>query len=165
VVDLPASGQALGMIGMPFAARETFGDNLVGREAEEVGRFFRDRAKCAMAIVASVDQLALTETLEVHRRLAALELTTAAVVFNRMSPAPFEAADVTRLFERGATTAHHAEFAALAQADLHRRLRERRALGILRRSIGAPIIQLAEYRGRCGTALAASLAEQLAGID
>jgi len=165
VVDLPASGQALGMIAMPFAARETFGNNLVGREAEEVGRFFRDRAKCAMVIVTSVDQLAITETLEVHRKLAALELATAAVVFNRMSRATFEAADVARMFERGSPAArlkHREDFAALAQADLNRRIRERRALGILKRSIGAPIIQLGEYRGRCGPALAASLAGQLA---
>lgn len=164
VVDLPASGQALGMIAMPFAARATFGDNLVGREAEAVGRFFRDRAKCAMAIVTAVDQLALTETLEVHRKLAALELTTAAVVFNRMSRARFAAADVPRLVAHGSSP-YRAEFTALAQADLKRRIRERRALGILRRAIAAPVIQLGEYPGRSGTALATSLAEQLAGIN
>jgi anion-transporting ArsA/GET3 family ATPase len=165
VVDLPASGQALGMIAMPFAARETFGNNLVGREAEEVGRFFRDRAKCAMVIVTSVDQLAITESLEIHRKLAALELTTAAVIFNRLSRATFDAAEVTRMFEREAVLAFREEFKALARADLHRRFRERRALGILQRSIGAPIIQLGEYRGRSGTALATSLAGQLAGIN
>jgi anion-transporting ArsA/GET3 family ATPase len=165
VVDLPASGQALGMIAMPFAARETFGDNLVGREAEEVGRFFRDRAKCAMVIVTSVDQLAITESLEIHRKLATLELTTDAVIFNRLSRATFDAADVTHMFAREAALAFGEEFTALARADLHRRARERRALGILQRAIGAPIIQLGEYRGRSGTALAMSLAEQLAGIN
>jgi anion-transporting ArsA/GET3 family ATPase len=164
VVDLPASGQALGMIAMPFAARETFGNNLVGREAEEVGRFFRDRAKCAMAIVTSVDQLAITESLEVHRKLAALELTTAAVVFNRMSRASFAAGDVPRLFAPGSSP-YRAELMTLAQADLKRRVRERRALGILRRAIAAPVIQLGEYPGQCGTALAASLAAELAGIN
>jgi anion-transporting ArsA/GET3 family ATPase len=162
VVDLPASGQALGMIAMPFAARETFGNNLVGREAAEVGRFFRDRAKCAMVIVTSIDQLAITETLEVHRKLSALDLTTAAVIFNRTSRATFEAADVARIFERGARgVEHRASFAAIAQADLNRRVRERRAQGILKRSIGGPIIQLGEYRNQSGAPLAASLAAQL----
>jgi anion-transporting ArsA/GET3 family ATPase len=162
VVDLPASGQALGMIAMPFAARETFGSNLVGREAEQVGRFFRDRAKCAMAIVTSVDQLAMTETLEVHRKLDALGLPIAAVLFNRMSPATFAAADVAQVCASGGATAHRADFAALAQADLNRRIRERHALGILKRAVGAPVIRLSECPGRCGDALAASLAEQLA---
>lgn len=165
VVDLPASGQALGMIAMPFAACETFGHQLVGREAEQVGRFFRDRAKCAMVIVTSVDQLAITETLEVHRKLAALGLATAAVVFNGMSRATFEAADVARLLERRTAAArppYREIFATLAQADLNRRIRERRALGILRRQVGAPLIQLAEHRGRSGKTLAESLAAQLA---
>jgi anion-transporting ArsA/GET3 family ATPase len=162
LVDLPASGQALGMIAMPFAARETFGNNLVGREATEVGRFFRDRKKCAMVIVTSVDQLAITETLEIQRKLTALDLTTAAVFFNRTSRAIFEAADVARIFEQGAQGVEHREdFAAIARVDLNRRVRERRALGILRRSIGAPVIQLGEYRNRSGAALAASLAAQL----
>jgi anion-transporting ArsA/GET3 family ATPase len=164
VVDLPASGQALGMIGMPFAARETFGDNLVGREAEAVGQFFRDRKKCAMAVVTSVDQLAITETLEIHRKLGELGLVTAAIVFNRMSRATFEAVDVTRLFGRDTPIAHREEFAVLARADLNHRVRERRALGILKRTIGAPIIQLGDYRERSGKSLAISLAEQLAGI-
>ena len=162
VVDLPASGQALGMIAMPFAARETFGNNLVGREAEQVGHFFQDRAKFAIAIVTSVDQLAMTETLEIHRKLDVLGLTIAAVVFNRMSPATFTAADVAHAFASEVATAHQADFAALAQADLKRRTRERRALGLLKRAVGAPVIHLSECQGRCGAALATSLAEQLA---
>jgi len=165
VLDLPASGQALGMIAMPFAARATFGDNLVGREAEEVARFFRDRAKCAMAIVTGVDQLALTETLEIHRRLGELDLPTAAVIFNRMSRATFAAADLARWFNPGAPLAERQDLARLARADLQRRARERRALGLLQRSVGAPILELGEYRGRSGVALAESLAQQLSGMN
>ena len=164
IVDLPASGQALSMIGMPFSARETFGNNLVGREAHEVARFFRDPAKCAMIIVTTVDQLALTETIEIDRRLAALEIATAAVVFNRMGNAGFEEADVTvmlRQAEGSATSRQFEDLAAIARTELKRRKRDRRAIGLMQRAVGAPIVGLAEYSDASGIALATRLAAQL----
>ncbi|MGH7934258.1 MAG: ArsA-related P-loop ATPase, partial [Candidatus Binataceae bacterium] len=51
IFDAPASGQALSMIRMPFAAHETFGDSIVGREAREVARFLRETEKCAVVQV------------------------------------------------------------------------------------------------------------------
>ena len=168
IVDLPASGQALSMLGMPFVARETFGNNLVGREALEVARFFRDPAKCAMVVVTSVDQLALTETLEIDRRLAALQIATAAVVFNRMANAAFEEADVASMLRQPGRSGAAGQFAdlvaglaAIARAELQRRKRDRRAIGLLRRAIAAPIVELAEYSAASGIALATRLAAQL----
>ncbi|MGH7838022.1 MAG: ArsA family ATPase, partial [Candidatus Binataceae bacterium] len=147
VADLPASGQALGMIGTPLAARETFGGNLVGREAAEVARLFRDANKCAMILVTTAEPLALTETLEIHRQLAAWQITTGAIVFNRMTAAAFTGVDIARMMERGSrerTLKHLEDLAAIARAELQRRTRQRRALGILKRQIGAPIVQLEE---------------------
>jgi anion-transporting ArsA/GET3 family ATPase len=164
VVDLPASGQALSMIGMPFAARETFANNLVGREAGEVARLLRDREKCAILVVTTADALALTETLEIHRRLEGWGLATAAVVFNRLTAARFEAGDIARMVERGTAghrMRHLDDLAAIARAELRRRVRERRALGILKRQIGAPILQLEEERGS-GAVVAERLAARLA---
>ena len=162
IVDLPASGQALSMMGMPFAARETFGSNLVGREALEVARFFRDPAKCATAVVTTVDQLALTETLEIHRRLGALEIATTAIIFNRMASTTFAEADMVALLgRRPDASAGIAELAAIARAELARRKRDRRAKGILQRAIGAPIVELAEYPAATGSALVARMAAQL----
>src|SRR5580658_7777162 len=51
VFDAPASGQALSMIRTPFAARETFGESVVGREAQNIARLLSDRTKCAMVAV------------------------------------------------------------------------------------------------------------------
>ena len=168
IVDLPASGQALKMLGMPFAARETFGPNLVGREATEVARLFRDSAKCAILIVTTVDHLALTETLDIHRQLAALELATAAIAFNRTTAAAFDEAAISSMLRRAAPADASEDIAALARiarGELNRRKRERRAFGILKRRIGVPIIQLAEQRGVCGSTLATRLANQLmAGV-
>ncbi len=46
VFDAPASGQALSMIRSPFAAEETFGESVVGREARNIARLLSDRRKC-----------------------------------------------------------------------------------------------------------------------
>jgi len=164
LVDLPASGQALSMMGMPFAARETFGGNLVGREAAEVAALLRDPDKCAMIAVTTAEPLALTETLEIYRRLAAWQITTAALVFNRVSAGAFATADIARMVE--CCTRHHEfrhldDLAAIARAALQRRTRERRALGILRRRIGAPIVQLEEIRALDSRTLAAHLSDSL----
>jgi anion-transporting ArsA/GET3 family ATPase len=168
IVDLPASGQALSLLAMPFVARETFGNNLVGREALEVGRFFRNPAKCAMIVVTTVDQLALTETLEIDRRLAALEIATAAVVFNRMANAAFEEADVASMLRQPGRSGAAGQFAdlvanlaAIARAELQRRKRDHRVIGLIRRASAAPIVELAEYSDASGIALATRLAAQL----
>jgi arsenite-transporting ATPase len=149
VVDLPASGQALSMIGMPFAARETFANNLVGREADDVARLLRDREKCAMVVVTTAEALALAETLEIRRRLAGWGITTAAIIFNRLTAARFEAADIVQMVARGKAERirHTEDLAAIAQVELRRRVRERRALGIVKRQIAAPLLRLEEVRG------------------
>src|SRR5258708_12730686 len=72
VFDAPASGQALSMIRMPFAARETFGESVVGREADHVAGFLRNQGICAMVEVTPADPLAIPDTPEPHRPLSKL---------------------------------------------------------------------------------------------
>jgi anion-transporting ArsA/GET3 family ATPase len=164
IFDAPASGQALSMLRMPFAAGETFGASMVGREAADVARFFRDGTLCAMVAVTTAEPLAIAETLELSRELEKLALKTAAVVFNRVSPAEFETADIMRMMRRVRRTlaGEHLDYLAeIARAELRRRNRERRALEIVRRQIEAPTIELRERRGLAGRALVAKLAGQL----
>jgi anion-transporting ArsA/GET3 family ATPase len=165
VLDAPASGQALSMIRMPFAARDTFGGGMVAREADDVARFFRDAEKCAMTVATTAEPLAMTETLEIHRALTEMELATAAIFFNRAAPAAFDSADIARFVRRGSQNpalAHIDDLARIARAELKRVSRERRALGILRRQTGAPVIELEERSGFSGRALVSSLAADLA---
>jgi anion-transporting ArsA/GET3 family ATPase len=165
VVDAPASGQALGMVRMPFVARETFGGGIVGSEAAEVARFFRDPARCAMVLVTSAEALAISETLEIHHALEQLQLATAAVLLNRTTSGGFEAGDITRMLTRASRNArlrHATELAEIARADLRRRNQERRAMGIIQRQIAAPIAKLREHCGLSGRQLGAALAAELA---
>jgi anion-transporting ArsA/GET3 family ATPase len=165
IFDAPASGQAISMLQMPFVARESFGASLVGREATEVAQFFRNRDLCAMVAVTTAEPLAMTETLELHRQLAKLQLETSAVFFNGVSKATFENVDITRMVRRGTrkpVLKQVGHLAEIARAELKRRNRERRALEILRRQIGAPTIVLHECEGLSGPALLADLSAQLA---
>jgi hypothetical protein len=75
---------------------------------------------------------------------------TAAVVFNRTSPASFDSVDIARLVRRGVrdpNLRHIGDLAEIARAELNRRARDRRAIGILQRQIGSPLIKLQERRG------------------
>jgi anion-transporting ArsA/GET3 family ATPase len=164
IVDMPASGQALSMLKMPFAAGETFGDSLVGREAQNVASFIRDRAQCTMVAVTTAEPLAVAETLDVERALKALELSLAAVIFNRIAPARFDTADVGRLLRRGMRQPRPKNLAALAEiahAEVRRGNRQRRALGILARQMNAPLILLEECSLTDGPTRATALAAQL----
>ena len=165
MVDAPASGQALGMVKMPFVAHETFGGGIVGREAGEVARFFRDPRKCAMVLVTTADALALSESLEIYHALEHLQLAIAAVVFNRASAGTFDAEDITRMIARGSRNArlkHADELAEIARADLRRRNKERRALDIIQRQIAAPVARFTEHLDCSGRSLGAALAAELA---
>jgi anion-transporting ArsA/GET3 family ATPase len=164
VFDAPASGQALSMIRTPFAARETFGESVVGREAQNIARLLRDRTKCAMVAVTTAESLAMAETLELQRTLAALQLQTAAIFFNRVSPAAFAVGDIARMERRGARVPalkHLSVLAEIAHAELKRRSRERRALAILRRQAKCAVIEIEERRGFSGAALTNRLVEQI----
>jgi anion-transporting ArsA/GET3 family ATPase len=164
VFDAPASGQALSMIRTPFAARETFGESVVGREARNIARLLGDPAKCAMVAVTTAESLAMTETLELRRTLATLPIETAAIFFNRVSPAAFVAGDIARMLRRGASDPalkHLNALAELARVELKRRSRERRALALLRRQSQCDVVEIAEHKGLSGTALAKRLVEQL----
>ena len=164
VFDAPASGQALSMIRTPFAARETFGDSVVGREARNIAQLLSDRAKCAIVAVTTAESLAMAETLELKRTLATLQLEPAAIFFNRVSPATFAAADIARMLRRGASVPalnHLDVLAGIARAELKRRTRERRALAILRRQTKCAVIEIEEHKGLSGIALANRLVAHL----
>jgi anion-transporting ArsA/GET3 family ATPase len=168
VLDAPASGQALGMIKMPFVACETFGGGIVASEAAEVARFFRGSGKCAMITVTIPEALAVAETLEIHHALEELQLATAAVFLNRVSTGRFEAGDVTRLIARASGHArlkHVSDAAEITRADLRRRNQERRALGIIQRQIAVPVATLKEQISLAGHNLAAALAAELAHFN
>src|SRR6202158_1965320 len=97
IVDAPASGQAMNLLKMPTAARTTFADSVVGKEASNISRMLRDRRHCAIVQVTTPDALSVAETIETYAELCRTHLTPAAVVVNRMVVPPFSASDIATL--------------------------------------------------------------------
>ncbi len=167
VLDAPATGQALSVLRMPLAARETFGAGIVGGTAASVAELLRDPARCGVVLVTSPEPFAVSETLETHAALSGLGVEIAAVVFNRTRAPRFDAHAVARLARRPALRAaapHLDGLAAVAHSELRRAAGERRARELVRRRIDAPVIELAECHGVAGLALIRELTRQLAAL-
>ncbi len=165
ILDAPASGQALNFLRMPLAARETFGESIVGREARSISRMLRDERLCAIIQVTTPDPLSLNETLETHAALGKLGLKVAAVILNRRNPAAFAPDDLARFagnqnLRRRLGTFDH--LCGLARAELERMKISRDALAKLKERIGAPVIELRDHAGRSGIKLVKILTAELA---
>ncbi len=164
VVDAPASGQALSLLKMPAAARETFGESVVGHEAGNIARMLRDRRECGIVQVTTAEPLAMSETLETYAALAAIHMEPAAVVFNRASGEEFEERDLAAAGRRAAHAIDAVSWrhlADLGRRELQRIAAERRALSELRAAVRCPVFQLPEYPGLSGAALIRRIADGL----
>jgi anion-transporting ArsA/GET3 family ATPase len=164
IFDAPSSGHALSLLRMPFAARETFGESLVGREAHNIGALLRDRHNCGLIAVTTPEPLAITETIETCAELHKLDLDIAAVFLNRHNPSSFTAADLARLKNSAAlrTRRDHAHYlTAIAAAGLAQSVEARRAIKSLQSKVQCPIITLPDFSDCSGVALLARIEAEL----
>jgi anion-transporting ArsA/GET3 family ATPase len=163
VFDAPSSGHALNLLRMPFAARETFGASVVGREASNIGALLRDPDRCAVIAVTTPEPMAISETVESSAELARLEIPLAAVLLNRYSRAYFTAADLTRLknFPAMRNRAQSKYICAVAAAGLAQEAEMRRALRTLQSNVQCPIMPLPDFSEFSGPALMARIAAEL----
>jgi anion-transporting ArsA/GET3 family ATPase len=166
VVDGPASGQALSLLKMPTAARQTFGDSVVGREAGNISRALRDEAETAVVLVTTPEPLPISETLETAAALRGIGIKPAAIIFNRSQRPSFSIRDVAKLKEHLVANgnASDAEYLArIAKSELDRAHQADKALALLREETSAPMIELPLMRGVSGGQLARTLAHELRG--
>jgi anion-transporting ArsA/GET3 family ATPase len=165
VVDAPASGQAMSLFKMPTAARATFGDSIVGKEASNISRMMHDRRNCAIIQVTTADSLSISETIETHAQLSGIHLAPAAVIFNRMPPAEFDAHDIATLTNRrgpGLRKKDLEHLAELAKTELNRVTEARKALARICSETGGPVLEIPEHSNLSGIALIDRVAEDLA---
>src|SRR5260370_4610854 len=155
IFDAPSSGHALSLLRMPFAARETFGESLVGREANNIGALLRDPQRCGLIAVTTPEPLAIAETIETCAELSKLDLPLAAVFLNRHNPSSFSAADLARLKNSAAlrTRRDHARYlTAVAAPGLAQSVEARRAIKSLQSKVQCPIITLPAFTDSSGAA-------------
>src|ERR1700689_807986 len=165
VVDAPASGQALSLLKMPAAARATFGESVVGKEARNISRMLRDRRNCAIIQVTTADSLSISETIETHAQLSNLHLAPAAVLFNRVPPFDFDAGDISALTNRRAPHSRKKDLehlADLAKSELNRASDARKAIAKIRAEAGVSVLEIAEHGGLSGIELIDRITTELA---
>jgi anion-transporting ArsA/GET3 family ATPase len=165
VVDAPASGQALSLLKMPAAARATFGESVVGKEARNISRMLRDRRNCAIIQVTTADSLSISETIETHAQLSNLHLAPAAVLFNRVPPFDFDAGDISALTNRRAPHSRKKDLehlADLAKSELNRASDARKAIAKIRAESGVSVLEIAEHGGLSGIELIDRITTELA---
>lgn len=98
LVDLPATGHALQYLHMPCAARDTFSDGIVHKEAERIVTWLRDPNKTAVNLVTTTEELPVSETLDVSQQLTEkLQLPLGALFINRIHEAPLSLHDLALL--------------------------------------------------------------------
>ena len=165
IVDGPASGQAMSLLKMPTAARSTFGDSVVGKEASNISKMLRDRRNCAIIQVTTADSLSISETIETHAQLSSIHLAPAAVIFNRMPPSEFDASDIAALTNRRGLHIRKKDLehlAELAKSQLNRVAEARKAIAKIRTETAAPVLEIAEHSGLSGIELIDSIATEFA---
>lgn len=168
ILDAPASGEALSLLKMPTAARATFGDSIVGKEARNIATMLASRDQCAIIQVTTADGLAVSETIETHAELSKLGLPPAAIFFNRYINSTFSEADVAAMVRRrGARdgkkqTEHLGE---IARAELRRVAETESALAQVRSATDSVVVETAEHSPLAGPSLIEALADDLTAAE
>jgi anion-transporting ArsA/GET3 family ATPase len=156
VLDAPSTGQALGLLRMPFSARQTFSGGVVGREAENIGRLLQDPRSTCAALVSTPDHLSVKETLDNAAALKSLGVKIGAVILNRFRPATFNAGDLRQLMLRASRSRrlrYPEHISRLALAEIQRAAQSSHALNSLVNRINAPVLVIQVYDRLHGFAL------------
>jgi anion-transporting ArsA/GET3 family ATPase len=93
IVDAPATGHGLGLLGMAGTIARMFPVGPIAAQAVAIDTFVRDAKRCGVVLVAVPEELPVTETLELHTQLRERGIDVAATVLNSVLIDRFSAAD------------------------------------------------------------------------
>lgn len=97
VVDSPATGHGIALLKAAGAARDLAGSGPIRDQAEAIETVVRHPAATGIAVVATPEDLAVTEAVEAVEALRAGGMPVACAVANAVRRSPFSAADATAL--------------------------------------------------------------------
>jgi anion-transporting ArsA/GET3 family ATPase len=141
LVDAPASGHSLPLLGAPRALG-TFAR--IGPVAELLGqieRLLADHTSTLVCVVTTPEELAVRETIELHREIAGLGLAVAPPIVNALLPRRFSAADAEALDRLEDACGPHPYLRA-ARFQLERRRHAEGQVTALRRALGLNPVRL-----------------------
>ncbi len=82
IVDSPATGHGLGLLGMAGVIARMFPVGPIHQQAKAVDEFVRDASRVGVVLVALPEELPVTETLELHDELRSRRIDVVASVLN-----------------------------------------------------------------------------------
>jgi anion-transporting ArsA/GET3 family ATPase len=88
VVDAPATGHGLTMLGAPRAMMELTVAGPFHDNAQQIAAVIEDPSRTALVLVAIPEEMPIRETLDMHERLGRLRNLVGAVVLNEVHPLP-----------------------------------------------------------------------------
>jgi anion-transporting ArsA/GET3 family ATPase len=145
IVDAPATGHGVGMLGTPRTFREVARVGPIRRQADRIHSFLADPRSTGVAAVALPEEMPVSETIELEQALAReVGLPLEAVVLNGLYPERFSAAEAERIeAANGAHPSAAVRAALVAALSEHRRARtQRRQLRRLRRALRSGVVAL-----------------------
>lgn len=158
IVDLPASGHALGMLEAPFEGKRIFRGGPVRALCESVEGLLLDRKTTTCAVVTLPEELPATEAVDLASKLESRGFGVGAVVANAVeTPAldPEEEGALRSLGDRASPHLLEAAVASSRRAARHGAVVER-----LGRELGRPPLSLSLYP-KNGAQLVGALADEI----
>jgi anion-transporting ArsA/GET3 family ATPase len=105
IVDAPATGHGLAMLRAPSTYANIARVGPVGRHAERIDSFLRDRRQTGVLAVALPEEMPVNETVEFERALhRELGMAIDAILVNAVHPARFRPPEIARVREATADT-------------------------------------------------------------
>ena len=142
VVDAPASGHSLPLLAAPRTLGTLTRFGPVAQVLARIQALLTDPSRTLVCLVTTPEELAVRETIELHRELAGpLGLPVAPPIVNALPPRRFGRRDEAALARLEATGGAHAYLVA-ARYQLERRRRALGQLTALRRALHAPAVSL-----------------------
>jgi anion-transporting ArsA/GET3 family ATPase len=142
VVDAPASGHSLPLLGAPRALRTLARLGPVADLLGRMDRLLRDPAQTLVCPVTSPEELAVRETIELYAELTGrLGLPVAPPIVNALPLRRFTAEDAAALERLEAASGPHPWFGA-ARFEMQRRAQAEAQVVALRRALGTAPIRL-----------------------
>jgi len=146
IVDLPATGHAVTLLGTPRAARRLVRVGPVARLAERLEQLFLDRQRCELVVVALPEELPVNETIELVQRAVDVGFGCRTVVVNQVPEPPVEE-DERGWLDRVRETGDSAlgQVATTARDQLDSVDQARAQIERLREAVSGTIIELPRY--------------------
>ena len=167
VVDAPASGHSLPLLAAPRTLGTLARLGPVGALLGRIEKLLADPASTLVCVVTTPEELAIRETVELHRELRdGLGLPVSPPIVNAVPPRRFGTADVAALDRLDGGSALH-PWVTAARFHIERRTRAEAQIAALRRAVGVrpfrlPFLFAAPESPASLATLAADLAAGLA---